>query len=223
MPLISSATFTSTSSTLRGSPRIISTIPIRSNPRKAKIVNGAVVSATGVRGVRYRRQIELSTDLSVEERGEALNALDAMLRELSEGRIADFRMVIRGQQRATHSDSEAVSGRARQLRQRGFYFLQYHPRVPSRAMCGTSSLRIARIDCFISLPTRKTSAKSLSSPPAPRPGLSSTRSVGRVRRCWWPRICDGSPLVLIAPASILLWLPSDAGGYCDVSGIGALH
>ena len=51
-----------------------------------------------------------------------------MLRELSEGRIADFRMVIRGQQRATHSDSEAVSGRARELRQRGFYFLRYHPK-----------------------------------------------------------------------------------------------
>ena len=101
---------------------------IRSNPKKARIVNGAVVSATGVRGVRYRRQIELSTDLSAEEREQALDALDAMLRELSEGRIADFRMVIRGQQRATHSDSEAVSGRARELRQRGFYFLRYHPK-----------------------------------------------------------------------------------------------
>ena len=101
---------------------------IRSNPKKAKIVNGAVVSATGVRGVRYRRQIELSTNLSAEERDQALNALDATLRELSVGRIADFRMVIRGQQRATHSDSEAVSGRARELRQRGFYFLRYHPK-----------------------------------------------------------------------------------------------
>ena len=101
---------------------------IRSNPRKAKIVNGAVVSATGVRGVRYRRQIELSTALSAAERGQALNALDAMLRDLSEGRIADFRMVIRGQQRATHSESEAMSGRARELQQRGFYFLRYHPK-----------------------------------------------------------------------------------------------
>ena len=101
---------------------------IRSNPKKAKIVNGAVVSATGVRGVRYRRQVELSTDLSAEEKTQALSALDAMLRELSAGRIADFRMIIRGQQRATHSDSEAVSGRARELQQRGFYFLRYHPK-----------------------------------------------------------------------------------------------
>ena len=34
---------------------------IRSTPRKAKVVNGTVVSATGVSGVRYKRQIELST------------------------------------------------------------------------------------------------------------------------------------------------------------------
>ena len=34
---------------------------VRHAPRAARIVDGAVVSATGVRGVRYRRQIELST------------------------------------------------------------------------------------------------------------------------------------------------------------------
>ncbi len=32
---------------------------IRSNPKKARVVNGAVVSATGVTGIRYKRQIEL--------------------------------------------------------------------------------------------------------------------------------------------------------------------
>ena len=37
---------------------------IRTSPRKAKIVNGAIVSATGVSGVRYKRQIELSTALT---------------------------------------------------------------------------------------------------------------------------------------------------------------
>jgi site-specific DNA-methyltransferase (adenine-specific) len=36
-------------------------------------------------------------------------------------------MVIRGRQRATHSDVSAVSGRARELQERGFYFLRYHP------------------------------------------------------------------------------------------------
>ena len=50
-----------------------------------------------------------------------------MLEEVREGSLSDFRMIIRGQQRATHSDSERVSGRARELAERGFYFLRYHP------------------------------------------------------------------------------------------------
>lgn len=99
----------------------------RKTPRSAKVVNGAVVSATGVSGVRYRRQIELSTALSDDERRNALGELDAILLEIQEGRLSDFRMIIRGQQRTTHSDSERVSGRARELQDRGFYFLKYHP------------------------------------------------------------------------------------------------
>jgi DNA modification methylase len=100
---------------------------VRQKPRSAKVVNGAVVSATGVSGVRYRRQIELSTALTEAERKAAYIALDQMLDEVRAGSIADFRMIIRGVHRATHSDSEAVSGRARELRERGFYFLRYHP------------------------------------------------------------------------------------------------
>lgn len=99
----------------------------RKTPRSARVVNGAVVSATGVSGVRYRRQIELSTALTEAEKKHALAALDAMLSDVQEGRLADFRMIIRGQQRTTHSDSERVSGRARELQDRGFYFLKYHP------------------------------------------------------------------------------------------------
>ncbi len=101
---------------------------IRSSPQKARVVNGAVVSATGVRGVRYRRQIELSTELTAEEKEAAFVALDDMLGAVQRGEIADFRMIIRKQQRATHSDSEYVSGRARELKARGFYFLKYHPK-----------------------------------------------------------------------------------------------
>lgn len=100
---------------------------VRHAPRTARVENGAVVSATGVRGVRYRRQVELSTALTAAEKAAAAEALDAMLAEVGAGRLADFRMVIRGQQRATHSDATAVSGRARELQKRGFYFLRYHP------------------------------------------------------------------------------------------------
>lgn len=37
-------------------------------------------------------------------------------------------MIIRGRQRTTHSDSEKISGRARELRDKGYYFLRYHPK-----------------------------------------------------------------------------------------------
>ena len=100
---------------------------IRSKPREAKVVNGSVISATGVSGVRYKRQIELSTALSDAEKTAALAALDGMLADLRLGKTSDFRMVIRGQQRTTHSDSAKVSGRAKELRDKGFYLLKYHP------------------------------------------------------------------------------------------------
>ncbi len=100
---------------------------IRSNPKEAKVVNGAIVTATGVTGIRYRRQIELSTSLSVKEKQFALAALDSMLNKVRLGELADFRMIIRGQQRVTHSNSIKVSGRAKELEENGFYFLKYHP------------------------------------------------------------------------------------------------
>lgn len=100
---------------------------VRRAPRAARVDGGAVVSATGVRGVRYRRQIELSTALSDAEKVAALTALEARLADIAQGRLADFRMIVRGHQRTTHSDSTAVSGRARELQERGFYFLRYHP------------------------------------------------------------------------------------------------
>ena len=100
---------------------------IRSTPKRAKVVNGSVVSASGVRGVRYRRQVELSSELTEAEKRNAFDALEEMLGRVAAGELAYFRMIIRGRQRTTHSDSERVSGRARELREKGFYFLKYHP------------------------------------------------------------------------------------------------
>ena len=100
---------------------------IRNTPKTTKVVNGCVVTATGVRGVRYRRQIELSTELSASEKKSASRALTEMLNAVRGGTVADFRMIIRGNQRTTHSDSAKVSGRAKELRDKGFYFLKYHP------------------------------------------------------------------------------------------------
>jgi site-specific DNA-methyltransferase (adenine-specific) len=101
---------------------------IRSRPRSARVEGGRVVSATGVRGVRYERQLELSTRLTPTEKINARRELSSMLEALRAGELSDFRMIIRGQQRTTHSDSEQVSGRAKELARRGFYFLRYHPR-----------------------------------------------------------------------------------------------
>jgi DNA modification methylase len=101
---------------------------IRSKPRAAKLTNGQVVSATGVSGARYKRQIELSTSLSDREKRTAFLALEKILSDIASGQLSDFRMVIRGQQRTTHSNSERVSGRAKELKEKGFYFLKYHPK-----------------------------------------------------------------------------------------------
>ena len=99
---------------------------VRKNPRKAKSVeHGAVISATGVSGVRYRRKIELSTELSEEEKACANKALDDMLHQVEIGEIPDFRMVIRGAARTTHGNSTKLSGRAKELAEKGFYFLKY--------------------------------------------------------------------------------------------------
>ena len=99
----------------------------RKEPLKAKVKNGAVVSATGVTGVKYKRQIELSTALTEQQKRNAFEALNDVLQQISLGEIADFRMIIKGQQRTTHSASTKVSGRAKELEMKGFYFLKYHP------------------------------------------------------------------------------------------------
>jgi len=99
---------------------------IRLNPRTTTVRNGAIVSASGVCGVRYKRQIELSTALSKEEKANAMQDLQQVLQRVENGEIPDFRMIIRNQQRATHSDSERVSGRAKELKDKGYYFLFYN-------------------------------------------------------------------------------------------------
>jgi site-specific DNA-methyltransferase (adenine-specific) len=98
---------------------------IRQNPQTTTVRNGAVISSSGVCGIRYKRQIELSTALSKEEKENAMKELQQVLKKVENGEIPDFRMIIRNQQRATHSDSEKVSGRAKELKEKGYHFLFY--------------------------------------------------------------------------------------------------
>lgn len=99
---------------------------IRDLPGKPYYKNGRIVTATGVNGVRYERQIRASDNLTEKEKKAALKALKDALKKVQNGEMPDFRMVIRGQQRTTHSDRLAFSGRARELLQNGFYILPYH-------------------------------------------------------------------------------------------------
>ena len=101
---------------------------VRKKPRSAHVENGAVVSATGVSGVRYRRKIELSTELTEEQRINAYQALDEVLERIKKGELSDFRMVIKGaNQRVTNGNTTNLSGRAKELQDKGFYFLFYNP------------------------------------------------------------------------------------------------
>ena len=102
---------------------------VRKKPREARIEHGAVVSATGVSGVRYKRKIELSTELNDEQRKNAYEALDNVLGMIRKGKLSDFRMVIKGAcQRVTNGNTIQLSGRAKELQEKGFYFLFYNPK-----------------------------------------------------------------------------------------------
>lgn len=101
---------------------------VRKRPRSAHVENGAVVSATGVSGIRYRRKIELSTELTEQQKQNAYHALDDVLERIKKGELSDFRMVIKGaNQRVTNGDTVNLSGRAKELQDKGFYFLFYNP------------------------------------------------------------------------------------------------
>jgi DNA modification methylase len=91
--------------------------------KQPKVYNGEVVSATGVSGKKYRTLITESK-LTEEEKIAANQALDKILQEIAEGKLVDFRMTIRGEQRAFHSDNTNVSGRAKELETKGFYFIK---------------------------------------------------------------------------------------------------
>lgn len=93
-------------------------------PVRASNRNGTMVSATGVSGKKYRQQIEDSTELSMPEKSQALQALEDAIEEMRRGEIVDFRMTIRGYQRTFHSDNGEVSGRAKELESKGHFILK---------------------------------------------------------------------------------------------------
>ena len=98
---------------------------IRVKPtKKPSVIEGKVKSSTGVSGTKYRKLINESDNLSNEEKLAALKALDDALESVRRGDLNDFRMTIRGVQRAWHSNDIRVSGRAKELETKGFYVMK---------------------------------------------------------------------------------------------------
>jgi len=100
---------------------------IRIKPTKLPTVSSSnTISSTGVSGKKYRKLIQESTELTEQEKANALKALDDTLAEIRTGLVNDFRMTIRGAQRAWHSDSVKISGRAKELVNRGYYIMKIY-------------------------------------------------------------------------------------------------
>ncbi|MCU0427464.1 MAG: site-specific DNA-methyltransferase [Candidatus Kapabacteria bacterium] len=98
---------------------------IRIKPDKLPSENGnGIVSATGVSGVKYKQQIAESKVLSEMEKQKALEALEETLGRLRNGELVDFRMTIRGAQRTYHGENGNISGRAKELEERGFFIMK---------------------------------------------------------------------------------------------------
>lgn len=86
--------------------------------------DGQIISATGVSGKKYFKQIESSKVLSNEEKNNALDALNETFEEMRRGEVVDFRMTIRGEQRTYHSENKKVSGRAKELNEKGYFIMK---------------------------------------------------------------------------------------------------
>lgn len=97
---------------------------IRIKPGEVVCKNGKVISATGVSGKKYYEYIEKTNDLTMVEKKNAKTALDRVIKEMKEGKISDFRMTIRGAQRTYHGESEKISGRAKELQDKGYFLLK---------------------------------------------------------------------------------------------------
>ncbi len=98
---------------------------IRIQPSRMPIIaEGKTTSSTGVSGKKYRRLIRESSELTAQEKINAEKALDEVLAEIRAGLVNDFRMTIRGAQRTWHGNNTKISGRAKELVNRGYYIMR---------------------------------------------------------------------------------------------------
>ena len=92
---------------------------------ETKILNNKVVSSSGVSGKNYKKLILDSMYLSKDEKENALFALNECLSEIKEGKIRDFRILIRG-----HNKVESKN-RIAEINCKGFCVIKSSSNKPS--------------------------------------------------------------------------------------------
>lgn len=95
---------------------------VRISPKPADLIKGK--SATGVSGKKYFDFIEMTDTLTHEEKINAKNALDETIKQMKEGEVTDFRMTIRGMQRTYHGEKGSMSGRAKEIQDKGYFIMK---------------------------------------------------------------------------------------------------
>ena len=100
---------------------------VTKHKERPKKVNGKVISITGVSGVKYEQEIRESECLTVGEKSAALKELQETIDDMGEGKILDFRMYVRGRLRLYNGNDPSLSGRAREIMERGFFIKTHKP------------------------------------------------------------------------------------------------
>lgn len=95
---------------------------VRITPKPADTVNGK--SATGVSGKKYYDFIKTTDTLTSIEKTNAKRALDETVKQIKDGEITDFRMTIRGMQRTYHGEKKSMSGRAKEVQDKGYFIMK---------------------------------------------------------------------------------------------------
>jgi DNA modification methylase len=94
---------------------------------RPKKINGRIRSITGVTGIKYEREIRESKYLTKSEKSTALKELQNTLVDMEKGRILDFRMYVRGRPRIYNGNNHKLSGRAKEIKDKGFFIKTHKP------------------------------------------------------------------------------------------------
>jgi len=102
--------------------------PIRNAPQRARLDGLEPATATGMTFRSLSRKVDAAVALSDVEKDAARAELTQLFMEIASGDLHDFRLIVRGVNRVTHSEDLDGSSRARLLRDRGYYILRYDPK-----------------------------------------------------------------------------------------------